>query len=325
MAKKNDLTTLRNLYNEIGAVLGEAPSSAAAADSEDAPDYEGMTFNDLKKLCKANGLSTAGSRAELIARLSGEDEADDEDEAPKKSTSKKPTAKGKKPAADEEEDDDEDDEDDDEDEESVQSQVEAATEGMSLEDLAEFCEENGLSSKGKRQALIARIVKAVEAGDIELSDDEDEDDEEPEPPKKSSKKGDSKKSSKKSAPADDEDDDGDEAEETAERRAALKAFDKDTRAQFKKGEIERDDLVEFLCEFHDKKPAAYKKLSDKELLDAYIEASSNLISDEGEIVEEGAYTVNGEPYCCGRPLAYDEDEEKYVCEHCGGEYEADDE
>ena len=171
MAKKNDLTTLRNLYNEIGAVLGEAPPSAAA-DSEDAPDYEGMTFNDLKKLCKANGLSTAGSRAELIARLSGEDEADDEDEAPKKSTSKKSTAKGKKPTADEDEDDDGDDEDED-DEESVQSQVEAATEGMSLEDLAEFCEENGLSSKGKRQALIARIVKAVEAGDIELSDDQE--------------------------------------------------------------------------------------------------------------------------------------------------------
>ena len=46
---------------------------------------------------------------------------------------------------------------------------------------------------------------------------------------------------------------------------------------------------------------------------------------DGEIVEEGAYTVNGVPYCCGRPLSYDEDEGKYVCEHCGGEYEADEE
>ena len=35
---------------------------------------------------------------------------------------------------------------------------------MSLEELAEFCSDNGLSSKGKREALIARIVKAVEAG-----------------------------------------------------------------------------------------------------------------------------------------------------------------
>ena len=105
----------------------------------------------------------------------------------------------------------------------------------------------------------------------------------------------------------------------------MKSYDKDTRAQFKKGEIERDDLVEFLCDFYDEDKKTYKKKSDKEILDAYIEASSNLIDDDGEIVEEGAYTVNGVPYCCGRPLSYDEDEGKYVCEHCGGEYEADEE
>ena len=124
----------------------------------------------------------------------------------------------------------------------------------------------------------------------------------------------------------DEDDDEDEENEpTEDRTAALKSYDKDTRAQFKKGEIERDDLVEFLCDFYDKDKKSYKKMSDKEILDAYIEASSNLIDDDGEIVEEGAYTVNGVPYCCGRPLSYDEDEGKYVCEHCGGEYEADEE
>ena len=154
---------------------------------------------------------------------------------------------------------------------------------MTLEELAEFCEENGLSSKGKRQALIARIVKAVEAGDIELSDedddDEEEEDEEPAPKKKGSAKSDSKKSSKKSEPEEDDDED-EENEPTEERTAALKSYDKDTRAQFKKGEIERDDLVEFLCDFYDKDKKSYKKMSDKEILDAYIEASSNLIDDE---------------------------------------------
>lgn len=273
MAKKPNYELLTSLRDELNAILGDAPATDTASEDtaekttkkSTAPaednDYSEMSYNDLKKLCKSRGVSAAGNREELIARLSDA------------------------PAAD----------DDDDDEEDVQSAVEAATEDMTLEELAEFCEENGLSSKGKRQALIARIVKAVEAGDIELSE-EDEDDDEHE-----------------------------ENEPTEERIAALKSYDKDTRAQFKKGEIERDDLVEFLCDFYDKDKKSYKKMSDKEILDAYIEASSNLIDDDGEIVEEGAYTVNGVPYCCGRPLSYDEDEGKYVCEHCGGEYEADEE
>ena len=308
MAKKTDYEMLSALRDELNAILGDA------ADEQEAPqktkksapaaedDLDSMSYNDLKKLCKSKGLSAAGNREELIARLNGEDDSDEDDEPVKKPTAKKG---GKKPALvedddeDDSADDDTDDEEGDDDEEDVQSAVEAATEDMSLEELAEFCEENGLSSKGKRQALIARIVKAVEAGDIELSDDDDEDE---------------------------EDEDGDEeGEPTAERIAALKAYKKDTTSQFKKGELERDDLIEFLCDFYDKDKKAYKKMSDADVLAAYIEASSNLINDEGDIVEEGAYTVNGVPFCCGRPLTYNEDDEQYVCEHCGGEYEADEE
>jgi hypothetical protein len=38
----------------------------------------------------------------------------------------------------------------------------------SVEELAELCTENGLSAKGKKQALVDRLVKAVEAGEITL-------------------------------------------------------------------------------------------------------------------------------------------------------------
>lgn len=352
MAKKPNYELLTSLRDELNAILGDAPAADAVSEEptkktnkkSTAPaaedDYSEMAYNDLKKLCKSRGLSAAGNREELIARLNDAPAADEDDDDEEEKPVKKSTAKGKKPAPveddedEEEEDEDEDDADDDgdeyeDDEEDIQSAVEAATEDMSLEELAEFCEENGLSSKGKRQALIARIVKAVEAGDIELSDDDEDEEEDEEPaPKKGSKKSDSKKSKKSEPEEEDEEDDDDEDEEnepTKERLAALKAYDKDTRAQFKKGEIERDDLVEFLCDFYDKDKKSYKKLSDKEVLDAYIEASSNLIDDDGEIVEEGAYTVNGVPYCCGRALSYDEDADQYVCEHCGGEYEADEE
>ena len=42
--------------------------------------------------------------------------------------------------------------------------------------------------------------------------------------------------------------------------------------------------------------------------------------DEGKDVEEpGAYTVNGVPYCCGKPLK--EVDNTFICEVCGAEYE----
>lgn len=335
MAKKTDYEMLSALRDELNAILGDAADEQEApkktkksAPAED--DFDSMSYNDLKKLCKSKGLSAAGNREELIARLNGEDDSDEEEETVKKPTAKKGSKKSA-PVEDDDEDDTDDDDDgdddDDEDDDDVQSAVEAATEDMSLEELAEFCEENGLSSKGKRQALIARIVKAVEAGDIELSDDdEDEDEDDDEEDEKPSKKSGGKKTSKKQEEEEEDDEDDDEeSEPTKERIAALKSYKKDVTSQFKKGELERDDLIEFLCDFHDKDKKAYKKMSDADVLAAYIEASSNLINDEGEIVEEGAYTVNGVPFCCGRPLTYNEDDEQYVCEHCGGEYEADEE
>ena len=175
MAKKPNYELLTSLRDELNAILGDAPAADTASEDttekttkkSTAPaednDYSEMSYNDLKKLCKSRGVSAAGNREELIARLSdapaADDDEDEEEEPVKKSTAKK----GKKPAPieeDEDEDDDDDSEDDDsdDDEDDVQSAVEAATEDMTLEELAEFCEENGLSSKGKRQALIARIV-----------------------------------------------------------------------------------------------------------------------------------------------------------------------
>jgi hypothetical protein len=44
----------------------------------------------------------------------------------------------------------------------------------SVEELAEICTANGLSAKGKKQALVDRIVKAVEAGEISLDGEADE-------------------------------------------------------------------------------------------------------------------------------------------------------
>lgn len=88
------------------------------------------------------------------------DDGDDEDEA------------------DDTESADEDDSDDEDDEEN--SLVEDLN-SFEQEELASICADNGLSAKGKKQALIDRLVEAVENGDITEDDifgDEDEEDSE---------------------------------------------------------------------------------------------------------------------------------------------------
>lgn len=76
----------------------------------------------------------------------------------------------------EDEDGEEESEDDaegeEEDEQDIAEQLEL--DDMDVEELAEILEEAGLSTKGKKQALIARIVEAVENGDIEIDEEEGE-------------------------------------------------------------------------------------------------------------------------------------------------------
>jgi SAP domain len=64
-------------------------------------------------------------------------------------------------------------EEEDEDEEEVDYVEELGLKDMEPEELAEILAENGLSTKGKKQALIDRIVTAIEDGTIELDDEEE--------------------------------------------------------------------------------------------------------------------------------------------------------
>jgi hypothetical protein len=74
---------------------------------------------------------------------------------------------------------DEDSEEEDEEEDEEESVADQLSD-MSLEDLATLCTDNGLSAKGKKQALIDRIVKAVDAGKMTLDGDDSEEEEDDE-------------------------------------------------------------------------------------------------------------------------------------------------
>lgn len=306
-SKKSEVKTSRKSTEVEKAKSGSSEYTAE--------ELDGMTYNDLKKLAKTLGITAVGNRKEITAKiLSGEVEevVEEAEEVEKKKSSpkrKSDSAKVVKKSEPEEEDEIEDDTDEEE-VDLVELQVLDATEDMEDDEIREYLEDVGISSKGKRQSLIAKLVQAVKDGKINF-DDADSDESE------------------------DEDTDTEDTEEdtdveditetmTKKRKKAYLEFCDETRASVEDGEITREDLIEFLNDFNGTKDKM-KKVSTNDLVEQYLMISANLINDDGNVVEEGAYTINDEPYCCGKPLKYDEDENKFICEVCGEEYEGEDE
>lgn len=288
--------------------------------SETLPDVTGtlteeqlnsLSYNNLKKLAKEMGIPATGSRDELTAKIlnaevsiPAEDEAE---EAPVEEAPKTKATKKTKPVAEPEPEEEEEEEEVD----PLEARVMEAVEDMTNEEIADILADVGVVAKGKRQALISAVIKAVRDGKIDLDDESEDEEEEVEAP-----------ASEESEDEDFDVNDPENPDMTKERKTALVAHESETREGFESGEITRKEMIEWLNEFHGTKDAMKKK-SDDEVLEEYIYCSSLLINDEGEMPEEeGAYTVNGIPYCCGHELKYNEDNETYICETCGAEYEA---
>ena len=257
---------------------------------------DGMTYNNIKKLAKDMGISAVGNREEITNRILGctpDETATVEDEAPEEVPV------------------------DEKNNDPIYAKVVDAVADMTNEEIADVLVDIGLSAKGKREALIEKVVQAVRDGLLDFDDDDEDEEGETEV---------TEAPVAKEAPVeDDEEDDNtndiDNPAMTEARKKAILAQDDEIRKQFSKGEVTRADLVEFLQSFYDTEDDM-SDMSDEDLLDTYIDAVCRLVDDEGDLIEEGAYSLNGEPACCGRVLNYSEDTKMFICEHCGEEYEA---
>ena len=278
---------------------------------------DGLSYNNLKRLAKEMGIPATGAREELTQKIlayegdvpnpdaKDDDESESEEPVEEKKTTRKSPRKIQKSEPEPVEDDD-----DDEEEDPIVAKVNEAVEDMTDEEIMDILADVGVKAKGKRQALISAVIKAVRDGKIDLDDEESDEDEDEVDTKAESEE------------TEYDVNDPENPDMTEERKAAIKAYEADIRADFKNGDITRKQLIEWLNEFHDTKDTMKKK-SDEEILSEYIYCSCLLINDEGEMPEEeGAYTVNGTPYCCGHELAYNEDNDTYICEVCGAEFEA---
>lgn len=192
-------------------------------------------------------------------------------------------------------------------EDGLMKRLREETEDMSDDEIRDLLAEAEISEKGGRTALLAKLHEAVKNGVINF----DEDDED---------------SVVTEEDAEDElVSDDDEEQDTPERIKAIEVFDAQNRESFERGELEVGAMKEFLKEnFNITMP---KKATPAEVLDAYIEHAINFIDDDGNTVEEGAYSVRGVPYCCGVPLEIKKDKRGNTigkCSICGESYEIDD-
>lgn len=278
---------------------------------------DGKKYNELKKIAKEVGVSAKGDRETLIDNILGASEQieEDFDEDDEEETT----------LEDVEDDTDEDDGEEEDveaepidDEESLAEEIEDRVSEMETEEIADLLVEAGISAKGKRQALINKLIKAVQDGAIAING-EDEDEEEPE-----------------DDDYEDEDveDEGDEEDVNdlsnpnikPARKKALKALKSMLEKKYNDGKLKAVTMKKALKAYYDESADEIDDIDNDELFDAYLQLKMLFIDDEGDEVEEGApYTLNGEPYCCGQPLQYNEEDDTFICEICGGEYESEEE
>ena len=265
-------------------------------------DLGSMKLKELREYAEELGLNSKGKRAEVEDRirefLENEDTEDEEVEEPEvEEESEEPEIEENE---DSEEDEDSEEAEDDEVEDETYAKVMQYANEASDDELRETLEELGLSSKGKREALIEKIYQAVKDGLFEFEEDEEpSEDVEPE-----------------------EEADEETSEDlgmTEERAKAIEAMEEQVQEEFEEGKITRKEMVAYLKQVG---IAVTKKVEDEAVVEMYTEKLALLIDDEGEFHDEGGdpYNINEVPYCCGAPL--EEIEGGYRCNVCGTEYEA---
>ena len=146
--------------------------------------------------------------------------------------------------------------------------------------------------------MIAKLAKAVEEGKISLDDGEEE-------PDVDEQEVESEEETKE-----DLINDYDNPDMTAERKEALKKFDKGLKLLKKKTSLE--DATDFIGQVYET-----DDLEDEEIFDSFFDLKKRLIDDDGDAHElNDGYYLNGEIACCG---SYLDDNGK--CPVCGEEYD----
>ena len=306
------------------ASLAEKKAEKKVEEKKEEVDVDSMDYRQLKSYAAEIGVKAKGTKGQLLKSVKdflangGEDAEEEVEEKPAKKPARGVASMKAKRKAEEEEESEENDSESEEEDTTVvrntEKEVERAIKEQELtdDDLRDILKDLGLSTKGGHEVLVSKLADAVDAGELSLDDDDEVEEGTDEAEETESEKED----------VEDEEEDAEEDDEetgiTAERKQAVDDFTAETTEAFENEELSVEDMRDFIKDFGEK---ISKKASDEEVLAKYIECASMLIDDEGNTVEEGAYMLNGVPFCCGHALEISEDGTSGKCSICGEEYE----
>ena len=301
------------------------------------PSLESLSIAELRKMAKELGLDTKGKKVDIIARIEAlnepveenveevveevietpevevddvEDEVliEDEDDAEEE-------------YEEEEYEDDEEEADEDDEEPSDLELLKAELEDYSLEELKEVLESVELSTKGKKQALISRIIQAVEDGIIAYGDDEEEIEVEDDLDELVTDEDEIEVEEVTDEEESDEEEDYEDEEEEEEltvREQAQAEIEERILEDYENGDLTDKQITKFLNEYSN---GTFKTVNKKRSLNKYIEIMTELVDEDGDVVELGEpyYVGDDVAFCCGAELK--EVDGDFYCEICGNEYE----
>lgn len=328
-------------------VLPAPEVSETPAPAYDEATLKAMKFNEFKKLASSLGVKCTGTRDEIMERilaLNAPAEAPVEDEeksveAPVEKKGRK-SSRSKKSAEETPAETSRDEFDE---------QAEAIAEDTAVEDIIEALAD--VDIKATKKNAVTKLAEALRKGLIELDDEEEADEEEYEEEEveedtediEDSEDEDDESEDEESDEEEEDDEDGEEISAdsyfseydpegfndpnamTEERKSAIEEHMAQIISDIESGDITSDEVDSFLEDFAtaDEKDLMGDDPTDDDYIKLYMELHKRFIDNDGEAHEPSdPYEVGEEDFCCGHPLKYVKKTKKYVCEHCGAEYEA---
>lgn len=317
-------TIVTDVIQPLVPVVEEPVTTEVVEDvvEEQDEDLNSKTVQQLRSLAKSLGLSTKGTKKDLIARISGSESVEEEEIEETEEVIEEVV-----PEVVEVEDEEETEEEEPTEELSQMELIQVELESMETSELVDILESVELPTKGKRQALISRIMDAVAEGVIEFETEEVEEydadeDVELEEAIEQTLEDDSEEEEIEETEENEEEievEENEEDEELSPREATQIQIEEEIMESYENGSLTDKQIAKFLEEYFNGK---FKPINKKRALNKYIEIQCDLVDEEGDRMEMGEpYYVNDEEiFCCGSSIK-ELDNGNLFCEVCGQEYE----
>ena len=316
--------------SETPAMNEPVAQEAPVVGKFDVEQLKSMKYNDFKKFAAQLGVDCKGTRDEIMQRVlaleldgtiaDGESTVEEpvEDEAPVKSDKLSGGKKLAKKQADEPARDEFDE------------QAEEIAKDTDVKDIIEALSDVNIKSTKKN--AVEKLAEALRKGLIELDDDDDEGEDVADDTEETAEEQDTEDSSEDEEigadsyfPEYDPNGYNNPEDMTDERREAVEDKMDELITAYSEEEISDEDVQSYVEEnaTEDEIELLGDDPDETEIFKMYMELVKRTIDNDGEEHEPSdPYELGEHDMCCGHELKYVKKTKKYVCEHCGTEYEA---